>query len=707
MKEGADHRQKSKRACLRCKNRKTKCSGETTCRSCVLANAECIYVEKGKRVSILASKLWGMKDQIHLLEKRLEEYQGRKSAEEYGMDIIEEKTSIEYAASPDVPVTNTKEKKESSLESGSSDMLIHKMAEMQHIKLSNKGIDSSKSNLKLPPKRNIPREDGINSVTLEEAEKLVEFVHFYLSSVNLPFEFEYIVKKLRDFHSRGHWKFPDDEYWKPLIYLLLALGQHYQGIRTDIVDNDDSSEKGAGTGTFPFFSVGLSDIFPLNSFQNEKVVIILVLAAYYFRSVNNDLDAILYSSIAMDVSIQLNLHINPSKGAYSDEEVEFRSRIFWTAYTTNRFLSAKLGHPISYDTSEITANYPKMLYFEGNECSSIKFPNSEDLKYYIELSKIAEEIVTVIYKKKSNTYTSSAGSGKLLESVHRIILKLIRWNESLPSNFRLRLNESNWKYKKDNRLKCSIHLNYCYQVHLATVAVLFQLFHEKTRAQQESQIFNLSDLSLDKSTMLTICVNAAQLSTNILVTLLGNSSIAVFGVVDIDYVHSAALTFSLANFLGINEVNDIQKPFNSCLSILKQLSEKGNQNATDKYQKIKLFVEGLNKKNRKNSKIVSTKNKVQGSFKSLQSLPEHMLRESYKNMSREITDPLGPIDTKPLGETPSFPSQILDTSFLPTSYEEFVDGESNFLNGENGEFWEHAYSNVHLWTSMNQWDYIE
>lgn len=693
-------------SCLRCKNRKTKCSGEATCRSCVLANAECIYVEKGKRVSILASKLWGMKDRINLLEKRLEVYERKKPAEDYGMNMMEDQASFEYATNPDVPMINPKEKKESALESGSSDMLIHKMAEMQHIILSSKSSDSNKSNLKLPPKRNISHEDGINSVTLEEAEKLVDFVHFYLSSVNLPFEFEYIIKKLREFHLLGHWIFPDDEYWKPLIYLLLALGQHYEGVRTDIVDSDNSGERNSDTGRFPFFFAGLSDIFPLNSFQNEKVVIILVLAAYYFRSVNNDLDAILYSSIAMDVSIQLNLHINPSKGIYLDEEVEFRSRIFWTAYTTNRFLSAKLGHPISYDTSEITVNYPKMLYFEGDECSNIKFPNAKDLKYYIELSKIAEEIVTVIYKKKSNSYLS-AGSGKFLESVHMIILKLIHWNESLPTNFRLRLNESNWKYKKENRLKCSIHLNYCYQVHLATVAVLFQLFHEKTTAQQESQEFNLGNLSPDKSTMLTICVNAAQLSTNILVTLLGNSSIAVFGVVDIDYVYSAALTFSLANFLGISEVNDIQKPFNSCLSILKQLSEKGNQNATDKYEKIKLLVEGLDKKSRKNSKTAFKKNKLQGSFKSLQSPPEHMLHDSYKSMSTEISDPFGTIDTETQGETPSFPSQILDTSFLPTSYEDFVDGESNFLNGENGEFWEHAYSNVHLWTSMNQWDYIE
>lgn len=689
-------------SCLRCKNRKTKCSGEKTCRSCALANAECIYVEKGKRVSILASKLWGMKDRIRFLEKLIED--GKKSAEKYGIDIMTDQASFEYAASPDAPIVNVKEKKESSLESGSSDMLIHKMAEMQHIKLSDKSTDFNKSKLKLPPKRNSSYEDGINNVTLEEAEKLVDFVHFYLSSVNLPFEFEYIVKKLREFHLLGSWIFPDDEYWKPLIYLLLALGQHYQGVRTDIVDNDDSGKTGSNAGLFPFFTAGLSDIFPLNSFQNEKVVVILVLAAYYFRSVNNDLDAILYSSIAMDVSIQLNLHINPSEGIYLDEEVESRSRIFWTAYTTNRFLSAKLGHPISYDTSEITADYPKMLYFEDNECRSIEFPNAEDLKYYIELSKIAEEIVTVIYKKKSNSYPS-AGSGKFLESVHMIILKLIQWNESLPSNFRLRLNENNWKNKKENRLKCSIHLNYCYQVHLATVAVLFQLFHEKTTAQQESKEFNLSNLSPDKSTMLTICVNAAQLSTNILVTLLGNSSIAVFGVVDIDYVYSAALTFSLVNFLGTSEVNDIQKPFNSCLSILRQLSEKGNQNATDKYQKIKLLVDGLDKKNRQNSKTTFKKKKLQESLKSLQSPPEHMLRDKYKSTSMEITDPYGSIETEPQeNDNSPFPSQILDTSFLPASYEEFVDGESNFLNGENGEFWELAYSNVHLWTSMNQWD---
>ncbi|KAH6991371.1 hypothetical protein BKA56DRAFT_574313 [Ilyonectria sp. MPI-CAGE-AT-0026] len=43
---------RSTHACIRCRNRKTKCSGESPCRTCLLARKECVYLEVPKKVQV-------------------------------------------------------------------------------------------------------------------------------------------------------------------------------------------------------------------------------------------------------------------------------------------------------------------------------------------------------------------------------------------------------------------------------------------------------------------------------------------------------------------------------------------------------------------------------------------------------------------------------------------------------------------------------
>ncbi|CUM66613.1 uncharacterized protein PRCAT00004284001 [Priceomyces carsonii] len=644
-----------------------------------------------------------MKDKIKHLEARLAEFDGQKN--DPNPIVVEDKSwYVKDLRSSKLPPstndsTNFTKVKDRHLEAGSSDIVISKLAEMQHINVSANDNFSNLYNNKLPQKH-ISNKEGIKSMSLSYAEEMVSYAHFYLASVNLPFEEGYIRAKLRQFYSNGHWEFLSDEYWKPLIYVLLALGQHYIGIRSDLAEGELCKEDKLVPETYPLFWAGLSEIFPLRNVYNDKIVIILILAAYYFRSINEDQNAVMYSTLAMQVSIQLNLHLQPEDNAYSEEDVEIRKRIFWSAFTTNRFLCAKLGHPTLLDASDITVSYPKMVSFDDGICKKITFPDAEDMKSFLELAKIAEDIVNVVYKKRSLSGKLAGDDGGLLASVDIIIRRLIDWNENLPSNFRLKLDERKHGDGRMKRLKCSLHLNYCYQIHLATVAVLYQLVHEKAHAEDSS--FSLANISLNILTMLTICINAAQLTTNIMITCFKETTIAVFGVVDVDYVFSASLTFSLSKFLGMSDEGNIQNSLNSCLDILQELSRKGNSNATAKFSKIRLFIQGLTERSNETFEFHFNSNHSENNLFDLS-------EGSKQKHASDANESIFSLDSFPQrkdeDERLLFPSQILDTSFVPSLNDSVLNRKSKFFDETDVEFWENAYSNIHIWAgNIDHWD---
>ncbi|ODV84744.1 hypothetical protein CANARDRAFT_181463, partial [[Candida] arabinofermentans NRRL YB-2248] len=90
---------------------------------------------------------------------------------------------------------------------------------------------------------------------------------------------------------------------------------------------------------------------------------------------------------------------------------------------------------------------------------------------------------------------------------------------------------------------------------------------------------NLSDL-------LAICINSAQMTVCILISCLNDGILAMFGVMDLDYIYSASLTFFMCGDILNFQFAECGKLLDSCLSIMNQLAQKGNSVAKLKYERL-------------------------------------------------------------------------------------------------------------------------
>ncbi|KAI0463793.1 hypothetical protein LJB42_002798 [Komagataella kurtzmanii] len=70
---------RAKVACIRCKKRKTKCTGGNPCKLCSISKVKCVYQTPGKRISILESHFRSLQDRIKFLENELHIAKDQKS----------------------------------------------------------------------------------------------------------------------------------------------------------------------------------------------------------------------------------------------------------------------------------------------------------------------------------------------------------------------------------------------------------------------------------------------------------------------------------------------------------------------------------------------------------------------------------------------------------------------------------------------------
>lgn len=700
------------------------------CRSCEIANVDCIYAEKSKRVSVLLSSVQNMKKTISDLRQRLSVYEPVgptkiplddsevifSHIDKEIQNALPEKGQLEGLATmlplPHRRGTSYSRKRPNvnediPLEAGSSDFIITKLARIQDIDVVDDLLHRNEKNVPgLKP--GVSKAEIVLPVSF--CKDMIDNVHFFLASINLPFEMEEILSKLNLFSEGDYITFADelDQDWMPLLLVLIGLGQHYSGNGFQKISNCAPNMEGSDNSQSRrlYFWIGLSQILPCRREINEQHIIILILATYYFRAVNEDDFAILYSAMAIEMSVRLGIHEESKEASFAITYLERRRRIWWAAYTTNRFLCAKLGHPTSLDVNQISTEYPNMTIFNANgEVKRILFPDAEDMRFYIDLAKIAEDIVNVIYqKRKDSKYrkmaSSKAGSSGLVKSVISIISRLIKWNELLPTNLRLSLDEKEKEDIKERRLKFSVHLSYCYQIHLASIPVLYQLFYEKTVSAQSGNAFELSNASTNTLSALTICVNAAQLTTEIMWICFRQMMIAAFGVVDPEYTFSAAVTLVLAKNLGLDDRSDIDKSLNSCLRILEELSKMGNHIAQEKLSKINLFIKEIGVRDTLNDSNSISKGQRWSRMHSSAEPDAGLISENIEDINLQHVKS----EVKIRNEEFSLPSlDFMEPTLSQTL--SFPEIEANFQGNEDMHFWENAYTNVHLWSShYDIWD---
>lgn len=482
--------------------------------------------------------------------------------------------------------------------SGSSDGIVTKLAEMQHPHM-NLGVRVAPDTLQSSSEMKDEIDNCgqmlqhlMKSLTLKDALRLIDQCHFYLNDIYFPYDVRLLKLKLQRYYRPvTHFtSFLQEEktYFKPLVLLTIALGKRYFG------ESDNMTQS-----LVSYSLMLISPIVNLRSqSENYLVVSVYTMASFYFRSMNLEDDAIMYSNLALQFAMHINLHHFKRENKLQEE---IKSRVMWVSFGTNRTLSAKMGNPFILSAKQITRPLPKIISYdeEGNiipreDGYSLqdRCPNEEDFQFYIRLTRVAEQICKVIYSQKSPQ--------NLMSNLEDIIQKLISWNSTLPENYRFDKTSST-KDSKKRRLICSLHLNYCFCIHLTTIPVLYSFVEQKKKAQDQVPAINQNLTEL-----ITICINAAEMTVNILMDLNKERSLALFGVMDLDYLYSAALAFFMCGDVLSIRTAENKKSLGSCLLLLGEMSGNGNDSAKMKYQRLLDLINTYRKQNPKPKQKIET-----------------------------------------------------------------------------------------------------
>lgn len=639
-----------------------KCSGDQPCQHCKDSNQQCIYTPYKRRISILYSRYQDMMENITKLQAELAELKRLNSQQ----DII--KKSTDGLVLPTLPSSGVTIGP--GYVSGSSDGIVKKLAEMQRphenlgVRVAPDTLQSSSEMKEEIDNCGQKLQHLMRNLTLKDALRLIDQCHFYLNDIYFPYDVNLLKLKLQRYYKPvTHFtSFLQEEktYFKPLVFLTIALGKRYFG------ESDDMTQS--------LVSYSLMLVSPIINLraqsENYLVVSVYTMASFYFRSMNLEDDAIMYSNLALQFATHINLYRIKREDKLQDE---IKSRVMWVSFGTNRTLSAKMGNPFILSAKQITRPLPKMISYDEEEniiprqdgySLEDRCPNEEDFQFYIQLTCVAEQICRVIYSQKSPE--------NLMSNLENIIQKLISWNSTLPENYQFD-ETSNINDRKRKRLICSLHLNYCFCIHLTTIPVLYSFVEQKKKSQDQIPMINQNLTEL-----ITICINAAEMTVNILMDLNKEKSLALFGVMDLDYLYSAALAFFMCGDVLCLRTVENKKSLGSCLYLLGEMSRYGNESAKLKYQRLLDLINTYRKQNFKPKEPIETESTAAAEN------PIPLEDLTNPNVADILDTPGSP---PPLGDEarPLYNAKFMDGSVLET-FQGLTDSDLNI--------WEEGYKNL-------------
>ncbi|KAH7161604.1 hypothetical protein EDB81DRAFT_785116 [Dactylonectria macrodidyma] len=251
----------------------------------------------------------------------------------------------------------------------------------------------------------------------------------------------------------------------------------------------------------------------------------LALMGFYLIEMNRRDAAYMCVSNAMHISIMHGTH-----RGWVDES---GTRIFWTLYVLDRWLSCLMGRPPTIMDDAIRLPLP---------CDSPSMPPAAGLKAHVELSRISGHIVC-------NTYRVSPGEKRTGSVRHSedAIRMLDQWQESLPPILQLSSNGLS-----DDPACCLLHMG-CNQLLILTIRPVFFAAVKKTFA--ERMVTRQSSLnSHPQLSHLRRCVVAAERNIRLARHILALNHPRKLLQAGLHFIFNAAICLMLQDLIYIEDV---------------------------------------------------------------------------------------------------------------------------------------------------------
>jgi proline utilization trans-activator len=601
---------RARAACVRCKARKTKCTGERPCRRCQLEGLECEYRRKRKRILVYDTEVEAYVERIRELEAALEQQ------------------PMPLAAAPQ-PVTAAVDLSVF-LGSGSCELVCWNLKRLINNRARASGVPGAeRDKIFVSPDFNAfieetaydlfledtlePSLEPLKALTLEDVEALLHNVVLFINSGYLTLDpIEFKLKLCSVFDASGHFDvarlmrnsgvlYAPDYFFFIKAVMICALGEVYSPYSS--VLGHGSEPRSANVDRTPgldYFRV-VVHYFPslfhtLNSSKTNlathlDIVELLGLISLYLRILDKKNMAVIFTMNALQICISLNLHKRASPLRDEDEESKAHHRkdevrIFWSTFCLNRFHCSRIGKSLLLRGNEITTPYPAVAATDTMRSPSLdEFSSADFMSHYISLAKVADRITNEIY-----CVTPQSNSTTYLNSIFAIVHALVDWASCLPEALALKLPLQ--PGNPSNRLIYTLHLNYLHHVYLTCIPILLNL----TKLHIVS-IFNKSakeSIPTNINNVITISVQSAQLTINLFVALYKENLVRTFGFTDLDYLFSSALVFTMCLILGTPNNTEQSYSHEEYLSVsinlIGEMTLKGNLVARGKLLQIKDLV---------------------------------------------------------------------------------------------------------------------
>ncbi|RTE82945.1 hypothetical protein BHE90_002549 [Fusarium euwallaceae] len=449
---------RSTQACIRCRNRKTKCSGESPYRTCLLARKECVYLEVLKKVKVSEQYL------SHLQPQLVSREPGRTE------------TTIGSTSNPVPPLTGTDGTPEdihNPLEQEVAQLSISPSGQRRYLGTSssiNLGLrfhnmvktfqsqdDGFDLQIECPTYSDAAWPTRRPSVSrlpqlppYEHAKQLYAAQHAYIGTI-----FSFLDPTVFGEHMHEIYSKPLDlsDRQTCLIYcqvlLMFAYGQMYS--INQWTGND-------GPPGFSYFMQALELLPDIHEEGSVLFVEVLSLVGYFMQNLNRRDAAFLYIGLASRMAISLGLHQEVSDPTLDETAREHRRRLWWSVYSMDRIICAKSGNPITIADGDIGTGIEP-------EISSVTI-----LYHYTKLSRILGNIMENVYRKSRKT------GSNLVESVQTIMGDLNLWLRNLPSQLRPDFNKPD---KDISRESVSMFLHYYQCINMTARPLLFHVVQKR------------------------------------------------------------------------------------------------------------------------------------------------------------------------------------------------------------------------------------
>lgn len=376
------------------------------------------------------------------------------------------------------------------------------------------------------------------------------------------------------------------------LLVIMAFGQLY------------SVNQGLGSVSMPgseYFAAAVQLLPEIHGPPSIRFVETLCLIGYFMQNLTYRAAAFAYVGLAVRMAISLGMHeevLEPDRAALTEEELEYRRRVWWSVYSMDRILTVKSGNPVMIHDDDISVAMPSRLSFEPEYCPAVT------LAFYTELSRILGDIARLYAPR------SSSSPQKLQEAMHDLAGRLQRWHNALPQQLQF-----DYERMHDTRESVSTLLHYYQCINMTVRPFIYTLVRRRQQGSAEDRARDWREgLPAATQDIVVWCIDAARKTIRMMklankTRLVGETAIplslplpqsltltnlapANYGYMDTEHALSAAiLLLMVCAAFPPDPANTAS--LRDALALLASMGDRGNRHIAERFQVLRQLAAEL------------------------------------------------------------------------------------------------------------------